>query len=75
MVKNSRVITAEQAQSIDSSVRDSFGISMLILMENAGRAIAEEAMDLIKPNKPLAIICGRGNNGGDGFVAARHLFT
>jgi len=75
MAKNSRVITSEQAKSIDSSARDSFGISTLILMENAGIAVAEEAMKLMKPKTPIAVICGKGNNGGDGFVAARQLLA
>ncbi|MBU1906428.1 MAG: NAD(P)H-hydrate epimerase [Candidatus Omnitrophica bacterium] len=75
MAKNSRVITSEQAKSIDTSARESFGISTLILMENAGIAVAEEAMELIKPKTPIAVICGRGNNGGDGFVAARQLLA
>ncbi|MBU0709907.1 MAG: NAD(P)H-hydrate epimerase [Candidatus Omnitrophica bacterium] len=75
MAKNSRVITSEQAKSIDTSARESFGISTLILMENAGIAVAEEAMKLMKPKTPIAVICGRGNNGGDGFVAARQLLA
>ncbi|MBU1090876.1 MAG: NAD(P)H-hydrate epimerase [Candidatus Omnitrophica bacterium] len=75
MAKNSRVITSEQAKSIDTSARDSFGISTLILMENAGIAVAEEAMKLMKPKTPIAVICGKGNNGGDGFVAARQLLA
>ncbi|MBU4201611.1 MAG: NAD(P)H-hydrate dehydratase [Candidatus Altiarchaeota archaeon] len=45
------------------------GVSTLQLMENAGRAIAEEAGRF----KRIALFCGNGNNGGDGLVAARHL--
>ena len=45
------------------------GIEPLLLMENAGRKISDNALDF----NALAVFCGKGNNGGDGFVAARHL--
>lgn len=51
-----------------------FGVSRLQLMENAGRSIADEIASRFKPDKTrIAIFCGSGGNGGDGFVAARHL--
>ena len=53
------------------------GISKLQLMENAGKAVAERVRHLYKglrsPSNKIAVVCGLGNNGGDGFVAARHL--
>jgi hydroxyethylthiazole kinase-like uncharacterized protein yjeF len=52
-----------------------FGISLLQLMENAGRSIAQELMSRYHENKKVAIFCGLGGNGGDGFVAARHLLS
>jgi ADP-dependent NAD(P)H-hydrate dehydratase / NAD(P)H-hydrate epimerase len=63
-------------QAIDRSAIDDFGIPGLVLMENAGLAVAslihENVPDLLE--KKVVIVCGKGNNGGDGFVIARHLF-
>ena len=50
-----------------------FGVSILQLMENAGHNVASEITSRFKPDKSVAIFCGLGGNGGDGFVAARHL--
>jgi len=53
-----------------------FGISRLQLMENAGSCIANQIASRFKPTKTrIAIFCGLGGNGGDGFVAARHLLS
>jgi NAD(P)H-hydrate epimerase len=63
-------------KAIDRSAIEDFGIPGLVLMENAGLAAAslihENIPDL--PEKKVVILCGKGNNGGDGFVIARHLF-
>jgi len=50
-----------------------FGVSRLLLMENAGHNIASEVSSRFKPVKSVMDFCGLGGNGGDGFVAARHL--
>jgi NAD(P)H-hydrate epimerase len=50
-----------------------FGVSRLLLMENAGHGVALEVALRFKPGKSVLVFCGLGGNGGDGFVAARHL--
>lgn len=75
MARNSKGITTRQAQRFDLFARDCLGISTLVLMENAGRAVAEEALLLLGRKKRVVIFCGKGNNGGDGFVAGRHLLA
>ena len=58
-------------QALDSNCRY-FGLLPLQLMENAGAALAREVMAR-SSGKRIKIVAGRGNNGGDAFVAARHL--
>lgn len=71
----SRTITASQARKMDSRIRETFGIPALLLMENAGRSVADEALKKICRRDKAAVFCGKGNNGADGFVAARHLIS
>ncbi len=71
-----RVVTAAQMRDLDTRTTADFGIPSMILMENAGRAVFEAALDMLDGNlgkKKILIACGPGNNGGDGFVAARYL--
>lgn len=68
-----RRVTAKEMQEIDRIAIEEQGIPSLTLMENAGKAVAEVAMDMAKPDASISIVCGRGNNGGDGLVAARYL--
>ena len=70
------VITSQEAKQLDTKANDKFGISTLILMENAGRAVAQEIIKILKAKpKKIVIFCGKGNNGRDGFVSARHLLA
>ena len=70
-----KLVTREEMQALDRRAIEEFGIPSLSLMENAGRGVAA----LIEREFPrsqypkVSLICGRGNNGGDGFVAARYL--
>ncbi len=76
MARNSKLIlTASQARKIDVYARESLGVPVSILMENAGRSVAEEALRVLGKKSRVAVFCGKGNNGGDGFVAARHLLA
>jgi len=69
-----RAVTRSEMQALDRRAIEGLGIPGLCLMENAGRAVAQEALRLLPgPGASVALLCGKGNNGGDGFVAARHL--
>lgn len=69
-----KAITAEEMKKIDRAAGKDFGIPSIILMENAGRSVAGIALKMFSLEKAKVIcVCGRGNNGGDGFVCARHL--
>ncbi len=65
------VISVKDMQALDMNC-EYFGLSRLQLMENAGRGLAEEVAKRFERGK-IAIFAGLGNNGGDSFVAARHL--
>src|SRR5213592_340166 len=70
-----RVLTAAQMREADRRTTDDIGIPSLVLMENAGRqaVAAMEAMHSDLLERQVAVLCGHGNNGGDGFVVARTL--
>lgn len=70
-----RVLTAAQMREADRVTIEEVGIPSLVLMENAGRQVAA-AIEALFPNlamRRIAVLAGRGNNGGDGFVIARTL--
>ncbi|MFZ5969464.1 MAG: NAD(P)H-hydrate dehydratase [Bacillota bacterium] len=71
-----KIVNSKQMKNLDRIAVDEFGIPEAVLMENAGIAVFHEVMKSLErmESQRVSIICGRGNNGGDGFVAARHLF-
>ncbi len=70
-----RVLNAAQMREADRRTIEDIGIPSLVLMENAGRQVvaAMEAVHTDLLERQVAVLCGRGNNGGDGFVVARTL--
>lgn len=67
-------INSQSMRALETNA-EYFGISLLQLMENAGRNVALEINARFKPKRKIVIFCGLGGNGGDGFVLARHLTT
>ncbi|MFH0799749.1 MAG: NAD(P)H-hydrate dehydratase [Pseudomonadota bacterium] len=71
-----KLVTSKQMRGLDRAAIEKHGIASLDLMERAGRGVAKAVASLTPPEKgTVAIIAGRGNNGGDGLVAARHLIS
>jgi NAD(P)H-hydrate epimerase len=73
-----RIATCEQCQKIDQSSQDDFLLPAEVLMESAGSSAAREIDQSFLPELTrgsVGIICGPGNNGGDGMVVARHLHS
>jgi NAD(P)H-hydrate epimerase len=69
---NHPTLTRDQSRLVDRVATEEFGFSGLVLMENAGRGVADALCQLGLAG-PVVICCGKGNNAGDGFVIARHL--
>ena len=71
------ILTAEEMRQVDRNAISVLGIPTASLMESAGRAVAECVLRVVgsqrSPVPRIGLVCGRGNNGGDGFVAARLL--
>jgi hydroxyethylthiazole kinase-like uncharacterized protein yjeF len=65
-------ITCQEMRTLEINA-GYFGVSRLLLMENAGHCVARQIASRFKPGKSIAIFCGLGGNGGDGLVVARHL--
>src|SRR5258706_10658436 len=68
-----KIVTAAEMRSIDRATSERFGVPSLTLMENAGSAVAEHVLTQYSVALRIMVFCGKGNNGGDGFVAARRL--
>jgi NAD(P)H-hydrate epimerase len=70
------VISTGQMIEVDRLMVDEYGIQLIQMMENAGRNLAEQARRMLGGDlagRRIAVLCGKGNNGGGGMVAARHL--
>jgi hydroxyethylthiazole kinase-like uncharacterized protein yjeF len=71
------LMTRDEVRAFDSRAIHELGIPGVVLMENAGRSCAELVIQKLKnvPHPKVCIFCGTGNNGGDGYVIARHLIN
>ena len=70
-----KLVTAKEMQNLDRLAMEKYAIPGIVLMENASKTVADVAKNLLddcQGNKVL-VVCGKGNNGGDGFGAARWL--
>ena len=71
-----RYVTPTEMKRIDAFAMKNVGIPGVVLMENAGRAVFESVYTVLGGRDlPALVFCGSGNNGGDGFVVARHLMN
>jgi ADP-dependent NAD(P)H-hydrate dehydratase / NAD(P)H-hydrate epimerase len=68
-----KILTADEMRRADRVTSERFGVSSLELMEHAGRAVSRFVLRELPQCRRIVVLCGKGNNGGDGFVAARHL--
>ena len=70
-----KILTAAEMREVDRLTTKRYGVPSLALMENAGKSVADFIASRFPDFKrrPVVVLCGKGNNGGDGFVAARHL--
>jgi NAD(P)H-hydrate epimerase len=68
-----KIVTVAEMRAIDRASTERFGVPSLTLMENAGAAVADYVLTHHAAARRVVVFCGKGNNGGDGFVAARRL--
>ncbi|HUS80366.1 MAG TPA: NAD(P)H-hydrate epimerase, partial [Armatimonadota bacterium] len=69
-----KLTTADQMRELDRRTIEDWGLPGMVLMESAGRAVADAALELLQGAPgPVVVVAGKGNNGGDGFVVARWL--
>lgn len=79
-----KLVTAAEMRNLDNTAINDYGIPGIVLMENAGKSVASKCLELLEKDythdgdltiKRVLIFAGKGNNGGDGFVVARHLLN
>src|SRR5205823_14229664 len=70
-----KALTATEMREVDRLTTERYGIPSLQMMEAAGKNVADAILRDFSPALPqrVTVLCGKGNNGGDGLVAARHL--
>jgi NAD(P)H-hydrate epimerase len=67
------LVSTAEMRALDRHTIETLGVPGELLMESAGRAVVEAVLEQLEPGAEVVAVCGTGNNGGDGFVAARHL--
>jgi hydroxyethylthiazole kinase-like uncharacterized protein yjeF len=68
-----RPVTGDESRRLDAEAQSLYGVPSLVLMEHASRGVAAIAAALVAPRDRIVVLCGPGNNGGDGYGAARFL--
>ncbi len=68
-----KIVDAEQMRNIDRRATERFGVPSIVLMENAAIAVVDAMLEHYRDADRVGIVCGVGQNGGDGFAIARHL--
>ncbi|HEX8616651.1 MAG TPA: NAD(P)H-hydrate epimerase, partial [Thermoanaerobaculia bacterium] len=68
-----KILNSEQMRNIDRRATQRFGIPSIVLMENAAIGVVDAIFDHYPEADRIAVVCGTGQNGGDGFAIARHL--
>ncbi len=69
------LLTAEEMRAADRRTIEEVGVPGVVLMENAGAAVARAMVERYPSARRIAVLCGKGNNGGDGFVVARRMLA
>ena len=67
------ILTSDEMGQADRRTAEQFGVPLTELMENAGGAVAQFCLQQYAAAEHVVVLCGKGNNGGDGFVAAQVL--
>jgi NAD(P)H-hydrate epimerase len=68
-------VTAEQMREVDRIAMEDFGLGILQMMENAGRNLAQNVMDMLGEDGEVTVLAGAGGNGGGGLCCGRHLYN